>query len=96
MSTTATTFRLSAQGFRHALVHAVVNIACRATTIVRAIRHRREIRQLCAWDDSMLKDIGLTRSDVVGALSEPLLRDPSAVLAARFGRRGGRSRSGQR
>ena len=69
-----------------------------AKALAVALSHRREIKRLCAWDDRMLKDIGLTRSDVVGALSEPLSRDPSAVLAARFGRRptgvsGGRTRS---
>ncbi len=63
-----------------------------------ALSHRRAVKRLCAWDDRMLKDIGLTRSDVIGALSERLSRDPSAVLAARVGRRptgvsGGRTRS---
>ena len=92
---TAFTSRSAAQGFRHALVHAAAHMASRATTVMRALRHRSEIRQLCAWDDSMLKDIGLTRSDVVGALSEPLFCDPSAALAARLGRRRGGARRGQ-
>jgi uncharacterized protein YjiS (DUF1127 family) len=46
----------------------------------RALRHRREIKHLAEFDDRMLKDIGLTRSDVSCALSEPLLRNPSWVL----------------
>jgi len=46
----------------------------------RAWRHRREIMQLAEFDDHMLKDIGLTRSDVEGALAEPLLHNPSQVL----------------
>ncbi len=46
----------------------------------RALRHRGEIRHLAEFDDRMLKDIGLTRSDVSCALSEPLLRNPSWVL----------------
>jgi hypothetical protein len=36
--------------------------------------------QLAEFDDHMLKDIGLTRSDVEGALAEPLLHNPSQVL----------------
>src|SRR3954462_3998904 len=85
MSTTASTFRLSVQTFGHALMQAVGRVIGRTAAIATAIRHRCEVRQLCTWDDGMLKDIGLTRTDVVGALSEPLFRDPSAVLAARFG-----------
>ena len=46
----------------------------------RALRHRGEIRHLAEFDGRMLKDIGLTRSDVSCALSEPLLRNPSWVL----------------
>ncbi len=50
------------------------------TDLSRALRHRGEIRHLAEFDDRMLKDIGLTRSDVSSALSEPLLRNPSWVL----------------
>jgi uncharacterized protein YjiS (DUF1127 family) len=49
-------------------------------SLAKALRHRREIRHLAEFDDRMLKDIGLTRSDVSCALSEPLLRNPSWVL----------------
>jgi uncharacterized protein YjiS (DUF1127 family) len=50
------------------------------TNLAKALRHRGEIRHLAEFDDRMLKDIGLTRSDVSYALSEPLLRNPSWVL----------------
>ena len=43
-------------------------------------RHRREVRQLAEFDDQMLKDIGLTRSEVEGALAEPFYRDRAVVL----------------
>lgn len=48
--------------------------------LVKVLRHRREIRGLEEFDDRMLRDIGLTRGDVAGALSEPLIRNPSWVL----------------
>jgi uncharacterized protein YjiS (DUF1127 family) len=48
--------------------------------LVKALRHRREIKHLAELDDWMLRDIGLTRSDVSSALAEPLLRNPSWVL----------------
>ena len=59
----------------------------RARALAAALSHRREIKRLYALDDRMLKDIGLTRSDVIGALSEPLFRDPSTVLVARVQKR---------
>src|SRR5215213_11436860 len=95
MNTTASPFRHSVQTFGHALMQAVGRVIGRTAAIATAMRHRREVRQLCTWDDGMLKDIGLTRSDVVGALSEPLSRDPSAVLVAQFGRRRGGARCPQ-
>ena len=39
-----------------------------------------EIRSLADLDDRTLKDIGLIRSDVSGALAEPFYRNPSTVL----------------
>ncbi|MEE1654605.1 DUF1127 domain-containing protein [Microvirga sp. CF3062] len=58
----------------------LVNFVRSLTDLSRALRHRGEIRHLAEFDDRMLKDIGLTRSDVSCALSEPLLRNPSWVL----------------
>lgn len=53
-------------------------IALRA---VRALAHRRAVKRLADLDDRMLKDIGLTRGEVHGALASPLFADPSAHLA---------------
>jgi len=36
---------------------------------------------LAALDDHMLADLGLSRTDLNDALSEPLWRDPTALLA---------------
>jgi uncharacterized protein YjiS (DUF1127 family) len=46
----------------------------------KALRHRREVMNLAEFDDRMLKDIGLMRSDVDTALAEPLFLNPSWVL----------------
>ena len=48
--------------------------------IFAALEGRREVRYLAELDDRMLKDIGLARSDVDGALSEGLLCNPSVHL----------------
>jgi uncharacterized protein YjiS (DUF1127 family) len=51
------------------------------TAVLRALSNRREVTRLLASDDRMLKDIGLTRSEVAGVLDGPLFRDPSVLLA---------------
>jgi uncharacterized protein YjiS (DUF1127 family) len=52
--------------------------------IAAAWRHRRDAAALATFDDRMLADIGLTRCDLNDALSEPLWRDPTVVLAHRY------------
>jgi uncharacterized protein YjiS (DUF1127 family) len=47
------------------------------------MRHRRDAMRLARLDDHMLADIGLTRSDLRDAYSEPLWHDPTDVLARR-------------
>lgn len=60
----------------------------------RAWRNRRSVETLLYADDRMLADIGVTRSDVLGALSAPLHDDPSTILVrARHDRRRHRARS---
>lgn len=48
--------------------------------LLRALRHRREISRLAEFDEHALKDIGLSRTDVDGALAVSMLSDPSHVL----------------
>jgi uncharacterized protein YjiS (DUF1127 family) len=50
---------------------------------VRAVRNRRDVMRLAELDDRTLKDIGLVRSDVAGALDQPLSADPSRILSLR-------------
>ena len=51
--------------------------------LTKAYLHRRDILRLTELDERSLKDIGLVRSDVEGALATSWLQDPSTVLAAR-------------
>lgn len=49
----------------------------------KALMGRREVTQLLELDDRMLKDIGLSRSDVAGALASAWANDPSILLRLR-------------
>ena len=53
----------------------------------RIRRHRREAAALAGLDRHMLADIGLNRSDLRDAFSEPLWEDPTALLSERAGER---------
>jgi uncharacterized protein YjiS (DUF1127 family) len=57
--------------------------------IVKALIHRREVMRLGELDERGLKDIGLVRSDLDGALSVSWLSDPSLILAERSSARHG-------
>ena len=49
----------------------------------RLVKNRRDATTLAGLDDRMLADIGLTRGDVRDAFSEPVWRDPTAILVSR-------------
>jgi uncharacterized protein YjiS (DUF1127 family) len=51
--------------------------------ILQAWQNRRAAGQLAGLDPHMLADIGLNRGDVSDALSQPLWRDPTILLAGR-------------
>jgi uncharacterized protein YjiS (DUF1127 family) len=53
------------------------------TVFLRGLKHRRDVIALGALDDRALKDIGLVRSDIAGALATSYFDDPSRVLAGR-------------
>jgi uncharacterized protein YjiS (DUF1127 family) len=64
-----------------ALVLAGVVAAVRK--VGQALKNRHDATMLAQLDDRMLTDIGLTRSDLRDAYSEPLWRDPTNILASR-------------
>lgn len=51
--------------------------------LLTSFRNRRDVMRLAELDDRILHDIGLTRSDVLAALAEPVHRDPSVRLLVR-------------
>lgn len=55
--------------------------------VLRALKNRRNAAMLAERDDRMLKDMGLTRSDLRDAYAEPLWRDPTEILVKRAGER---------
>ncbi|WP_246505342.1 DUF1127 domain-containing protein [Microvirga antarctica] len=63
-----------------ALKRVVAAFGTGATVVMNRWQSRREIRHLAQFDDRMLKDIGLTRGEVEGALAEIFLRDNAVNL----------------
>jgi uncharacterized protein YjiS (DUF1127 family) len=51
--------------------------------LARARRHRRDAAALAHLDRRMLADIGISRSDLRDAFSEPFWEDPTALLRER-------------
>ena len=67
-----------------AAVHAVYGFAvARARGVLEVLKNRRDAASLAGLDDRMLADIGLTRGDLRDAYSEPVWRDPTAILVSR-------------
>jgi hypothetical protein len=66
------------------MVNAVAGIvALRLREFVQGVKGRHDAALLAGLDDRMLADIGLTRGDVRDAFSEPVWRDPTAILVSR-------------
>jgi len=62
-------------------------VANRLSRLWRALKHRHDAQMLAGLDDRMLKDIGLTRSDLRDAYAQPIWCDPTSVLVERAGER---------
>jgi len=58
-------------------------VVARTRELVQLVKHRHDANRLATLDDRMLADIGLTRGDVRDAYSEPVWRDPTAILVSR-------------
>lgn len=71
---------------------ATVSVGQRVARLSRAIANRMAVRELAQLDDHALKDIGLTRSDVQGALGVSWTDDPSRVLGSIAGTSHGHAR----
>lgn len=65
-------------GFITALL---LGAAKRVVQLHTAMVNRRAAQDLLNWDHRSLKDIGLTRGDVRGALSESIVADPTVSLS---------------
>lgn len=60
---------------RSVVSHAVGNLLRQIRNILTVLEHRCRIRHISELDDWILKDIGLSRAEVDGALAEPLTCD---------------------
>lgn len=84
MTLTLTTAR-SLGSLAHALRDAALTGLRKLNDFSEARRNRRAIHRLADHDERMLKDIGLSRSEVVGALAVSFDEDPSALLRRECG-----------
>ncbi len=66
------------------MVNAVAGIVvARTREFFQLIKNRHDAAALAGLDERMLADIGLTRGDLRDAYSEPVWRDPTAILVSR-------------
>ena len=74
-------------GLVRALIEASMKMTRRLKAFVRARRNRRSANALAGLDRHMLKDIGLSRSDLRDAFSSPFWEDPTELLRERSNER---------
>jgi len=86
MTLHAETWKAAAEPFSRVFLSVVETVAARLRLVAAAFRRRRDLAALASLDERMLADIGLTRSDLRAAFSEPLWRDPTAILVNRVER----------
>ena len=55
----------------------------RGRAVLQMLKNRRDAVILAGMDEHMLADIGLSRGDLRDAFSEPVWRDPTAILVSR-------------
>ncbi|HEX2655579.1 MAG TPA: DUF1127 domain-containing protein [Xanthobacteraceae bacterium] len=85
-----------AQAAGRTIVTSIGHLVCRASKLRKIVKHRREALALTQFDDRMLADIGLRRSDLRDALAESFWRDPTTLLVERVpGHRKDRDRPAQ-
>jgi uncharacterized protein YjiS (DUF1127 family) len=82
MITTETAYTQTS-GPAQAIRRVVQSVFLTIAAFVRAIANRREVYQLLELDERSLRDIGLIRNDIIGALAQPLVKDPSVILLVR-------------
>ncbi len=88
MTYTTTGAKRVGRSNRYSPVIESLNLAGRIVSdFLEARRGRRELSRLATYDDAMLQDIGIARSDVEWALMQPWNADPSLALAMRINRR---------
>ena len=69
------------------VARAAAQLLQQVRAVLGAIEDRRAVLHLAEADDRFLKDIGLLRSDVDGALAEPFYRKSSVLLVRSAERR---------
>lgn len=83
MSYIGETHKTAFASFGAATSAVVLAAALRVIRMAKAVARRRVIADLAQFDDRMLRDIGLNRSDLRDAASTPMWQDPTSVLVVR-------------
>lgn len=83
MSYIGETRKTAFASFGAAASAALLAVALQVFRLVKAVARRRVIADLAEFDDRMLRDIGLNRSDLRDAASTPVWQDPTRILVVR-------------